>query len=129
MRFANLPIPRAGCAATLGLAAVLIFVFQTSEAINVPTVLRLNTERTALSVKDCLESPQGKHLLGELSRVPVMSGGRLNRGDRLYSTSKGHLILFHKEGWETVLRVKNTGKLNESQLRFLSGCSDRLGKW
>ena len=131
MRFADhFPKAWAGWAITLALTAVLVFVFQTSGAMNIPTVVRVHTDKTASSVRACLESAQGKQLLGDLSQVPPpMTGRRFGPRDLMYSTSKGHLILFQEENGETILRVKNTTQVSEGQLRFLSACSDELAMW
>lgn len=131
MRFAD-DAPKAwvGWTATLALIAVLVFVFRTSETINVPTVVRVHTGKTASSVQACLESPQGRQLLGSLTRVQHMAGRRFSRRDRLYATSKGHLILFTEdENGETVLRVKDREQVNEKQLQLLSACADELSMW
>lgn len=131
MKFAeDAPKAWVGWAVTLALTAVLVFVFRTSGAISVPTVVRVHTEKTASSVQACLESQQGRQLLGGLTRVPLMSGRRFGPRDRLYSTPKDHLILFSEgEAGETVLRVKNLEQVNEEQLRLLSACADKLSMW
>ena len=131
MRFANdVPKGRAGWLVTLALAAVLIFVFQTSEAINVPTVVRMHTDKTASSVRACLETAQGKKLFGGLTRVPLTVGRRWGPRDRLYSTAKGHLILITEgDNGETILRLKDAERADASQVRHLSGCADELVMW
>lgn len=131
MRLAD-DAPKAGVgwAVTLALIAVLIFVFRISDTINLPTVVRMHTEKTASSVQACLESPQGRQLLGGLTRVQLMSRSRFGPQDRLYSTSRGHLILFtEEENGKTVLRVKDRGQMDEKQLQLLSACADELAMW
>ena len=131
MRFAD-DAPKAwvGWAGTLALIAVLVLVFRASDTINVPTVVRVHTEKKALSVQACLQSPEGRQLLGELTRVHLVSRPRTGPKDRLYSTSKGHLILFtEEESGETVLRVKDREQVNEDQLQLLSACADEVAMW
>src|SRR5688500_13772715 len=123
---------RSGCVLTLGLAGVLLLAFWFSGGVDVPTVLRLETDRAGSSVSDCLKSPEANRLLGRLSKVPIGNpylGRRLNRREILYSTARGHLILVYTGPDETLVRVKGRGTLTEDQISLLRRCSDRLAMW
>ena len=123
---------RTGCALTLGLFASLVAAFWLIPGVDLPTELRIRTDRSRLSVTGCLESQEAKRLFGTISKAPVgnpLTGRYSRRRDVLYFTAEGHLIIVHAEPDATTLSLKPSGPITQGQMSFLRGCSDSLAMW